>query len=223
MKAPHFILALLTVLASALPLSAADVVGVITGVDLDKKEVSIEGRGRARGKMLTLVLDADTQVLFGKQAATASDLVNGRRVNVEYEDRDGKQVARVLHVHGPKPTASAVPTDKGALTGILRRVALTDREIVVIGPGEKGKETETTVAVPETARIMKGGKAVSLEALKEDDPISVAAEKRDGRLTATTIQVGPGGPAEKATVVPRIRIALKVIDAVLQQLEKPER
>ena len=176
MKAPRFTCTLLIVLASALPLSAADVVGVITGVDLDKKEVLIEGRGRARGKTLTLVLDADTQILFGKRAATAADLASGRRVNVEYEDRDGKQVARVLHVHGPKPTVAVVPADKGALTGIVRRVALTDREIVVIGPGAKGKETETTVAVPEAARILKDGKAVALESLKEEDLVSVVAE-----------------------------------------------
>ena len=38
MKAPCFTFTTLLVLASALPLSAADVVGVITGVDLDKKE-----------------------------------------------------------------------------------------------------------------------------------------------------------------------------------------
>ena len=218
----RLVLTLLAGLACALPLSAAEMLGVVTRIDLEKKELALDGRGAARGKTLTLVVAEDTRVLFGKQAGAPTDLAAGKLVRVEYETRDSQQVAVVIHALGVKPkTAStpAVPADKGAIAGVLRRVALTDREVIVIGPGEKGKETETTVAVPESARITKGGKAVTLEALKEDDQVSIVAEKRDGRMTASAIQVGAVA-VEKSNVVPRLRLAIKFADYLLQKMEK---
>ena len=56
--------------------------------------------------------------------------------------------AAELRVVAASPAAN-VPANADAVTGVLRRVAYSDREVVVIGPGPKGTETETTVAVPE--------------------------------------------------------------------------
>ncbi len=220
MKASRSVLAVLAGLVFSVPLFAEDFVGVITKMDPDKKELLLEGRLASRGRALTLVFDGDTQVMFGKQPGTPAELPIGKIVRVVYETRDSQQVARSIRVNGLRPNKPAAPSsDKGStITGILRRVALTDSEVVVIGPGAKGNDTETTVAVPQTARIMKGGKAITLESLKEDDQVSIVAEQRDGRLTATAIQVGP---APSSDIVPKLRIAIKIADMLLQKMEKP--
>jgi hypothetical protein len=220
MSATRSALALLFGFVVTVPASAAEIVGVIARVDPAKNELLVEGRGRSRGEAVTLVCDGDTQVLFGKQTAVLADVPVGRRAHVTYETRDNRMMARVVRVNGPKPKAAAPAPDKGAITGVLRRVALTDREVVVIGPGPMGKETETTVAVPETARIMKGGKAATLESLKEDDPVSIVAEKRDGRLTATVVQVGP--PA-KSDTIEKLRLAIKIADFLLERMQKSDK
>jgi len=213
--------ALLSGLLFSFPVSAAEVVGIVARVDLEKKELLLDGRGAARGEALMFVVDNDTQVLFGKRAASLADVPFGRRVHVLYEVRDSRRVARIVRVNGPKPTAPATPADKGAITGVLRRVALTDREVVVIGPGSMGKETETTVAVPEAARIAKDGKAATLEMLKENDMVRIVAEMRDGKLTAIEIQVG-AATAKKSDLVPKIRLGLQIADLLLKQMEKRE-
>ncbi len=217
MSATRPALALLFGFAFALPASAGEFVGMIARTDPVKNELVVDGRGKSRGEALTFVVDGDTQILFGKQPAAVTDVPVGRRVHVIYETRDNRMMARVVRVNGPKPKAATASTDKGAITGVLRRVALTDREVVVIGPGPMGKETETTVAVPETARIMKGGKAATLESLKEDDPVSIVAEKRDGRLTATVVQVGP---PEKSDAIEKLRLGIKIADFLLERMQK---
>ena len=220
MRFTHPFLTALCGLLFSLPASAAEIVGVIARVDPGKSQVVVDGRGKGRGEAMTFVVDADTQVLFGKLPASLADVPVGRRVHVAYEMRDNHMTARVIRVNGAKPKTAIPSADSGAITGVLRRVALTDREVVVIGPGAMGKETETTVAVPETARIMKGGKAVTLDSLKEDDAVSVVAEKRDGRLTATLIQVGP---PDKSNAIEKIRLGIKIADALLQQLQKSDK
>jgi hypothetical protein len=221
MKTTRPLLAVLAGLLFSLPASAAEVTGVVARTDPEKKELLLEGRRAARGQALTFALDGETQILFGRQPGAPMDLAVGQRVRVVYETRDDRQVARIIHVAGARPRAAAAPADTGTIIGVLRRVALTDREVVIIGPGPKGPMTETTVAVPESARIMKEGKPVTLEALKEDDPVRVRAEMRDSRLTATAIEVGPGAAAESSDVVPRLRLALKLADYFLKQMEKP--
>jgi hypothetical protein len=215
---------LITVLGITQAAPCAEIRGRIGKVDLDKKELVFEPLGR-RVMPLTLALDKDTQVLFGKQVATPDDLPVGRRAQVEYEERDGRLVAQVIHVNGARPArpaAPAAPMGEG-LAGVLQRVALTDREIVVIGPGAKGPETETTILVPEAAKIARGDKAVAFDALKEGESVLVQTEKRDGRLAAVSIQVGPGGAApmnEKCDPIPRIRRILKIVDQVLEEIER---
>jgi hypothetical protein len=125
---------------------------------------------------------------------------------------------------------AAVPnaaTAGDSVTGVLQRVARADREIVVVGPGSKGPETETTVAVPEAAKVAKEGKPSSLEELKEGDAVAVRVERRDGKLTAVEVQAGPGAalpaattPApERGRMIPRLRQALRLTDEVLRHLD----
>jgi hypothetical protein len=209
---------------------AAEAQGVITRIDPEKKEIVIEGRGADRAQEFTCVFDGDTKVLFPRQAGTIGDLRTGRQVAIVYETRDSQNVARFIHVRGPKPILGnraptptpAVPmaNEPGVTAGVLRRVGVTDREIVVIGPGASGRETESTIAVPENARITRDGKVVTLDALRENDSVRVRAEKRENSLVATEIQVGAAAAAPKSDVIPKLRLGLKIADAILQQMEK---
>ena len=230
MTTHHYALALTAGLMLAAAAPAAEVRGVVTRIDPDKKELILDGRGiGVRGAVLVFTLPDQTPVLFGDQPGAVSDLGVGRRVRVEYEVNDGRQVAQVIHVlGGPRPAAAAppvltAPAGGDALTGVLRRVGYSDSEVTVVGPGPKGAETETTVAVPESARIVKDGKDTTLDDLKEGDSATVQVEKKDGRPVAASIQVGPGGaaPAEKPSsrVIPKLRLLLQIADQVLQGME----
>ena len=143
-------------LAAAAP---ADVMrGVITHVDLDKKQLDLEGRGRgARNVRVTFALSDKTQVLFADQAGALADLEAGRRVRIEFDGKD--YAAEIIRVIGRRPAEASVPdvppvppvpTDGDGLTGLLRRVGYSDREVVLVGPGANGAETETTVEAPPT-------------------------------------------------------------------------
>jgi hypothetical protein len=233
MKTNPFALGLVLGVA-ALPAVAAPVApevrGVISRVDLDKMELQLEGRGLGvRGMPLTFTLDKDTQVLFGKDAGALSDLAVGRRARIAAEQQEGRSLAKVIHVVGARPAAPATRPDGNAVTGVLQRVAQTDREIVVIGPGARGPETETTISVPEAAKILNGDKAMPFEELKEGVKVTVQVEKRDGRLVAVTVQAGAGAaaPAGQSNVIPRLRMLLWLADQVLDRIEKerkePER
>jgi hypothetical protein len=91
----------------------------------------------------------------------------------------------------------------------------------VIGPGAKGPETETTIAVPETVRVLRDGKAIPFDELKEGEAVTVVVEKRDGRLTATLLQTGMAVTAAKeSNIVPKLRLVLRIADGILQQMEK---
>lgn len=226
-----YVLALTAGLTLAAAAPAAEVRGVVSRVDMDKKELVLEGRGLGvRGAVLVFTLPDQTPVLFGDQPVVLSDLEVGRRVRVQYDVDDGRQIARTIHVlGGPKPAGTpapiaAPPATGDALTGVLRHVGYSDREVTVIGPSPKGAATETTVAVPESARIVKDGKEATLNDLKEGDTATVRVENKDGRPAAASILVGPGGAAgqaakPKADVVPKLRLLLKIADQMLQGME----
>jgi hypothetical protein len=217
-------LALLTILALVLTSFGAEVRGRIARVDLEKNVIVLEPLLLRRGEPMSLALDKDTQVLFGRQAGTSADLSEGRRARVEYELRDGRLIARAVHVVGAAPTRRAMTLPPGeGLAGVLRRVALTDREIVIIGPGATGPETETTVAVPEGTKIFKDGKPVAFDDLKENDTVRAQVENRDGKLTAVLIQAGPVAVAvtsQRQDLLPKIRGVLQMLDKILEQMEK---
>jgi hypothetical protein len=98
-------------------------------------------------------------------------------------------------------------------------VALTDRELVIISPGR-----ETTVTVPEDAKISKDQKSLLFDDLKEGEQVIVQTEKRDGQLIARSVQVGPAAPVPAAPreerKIERFRQVLKTLDNYLQMLER---
>jgi hypothetical protein len=81
------------------------------------------------------------------------------------------------------------------------------------------------VSVPEGTPITRGGKKVGLETLQEGDPVTVQVARKEGRVVARTITVGPPGPAAAAplprdSVIPRVRLALKLVEQILGQMDK---
>src|SRR5262245_55408808 len=97
----------LTTLVFGLPASAADIRGIITRIDPDKKELVLEGRSRgARGLALSFKVEAETQVLFGQQRGQLRELSPGKRAQVFYELREGRRVATLITVAGPRAAAS---------------------------------------------------------------------------------------------------------------------
>jgi hypothetical protein len=217
--------------------SAEEARGRILKIDPDKKELRVEGVGPWRGMVLDLKIDPKTQIIVGGQPATLDDLAASRRVRVVFEQRDGKAVARVVRSLGlvrlmqppPQPAqpGPAVPLKEGeGVAGTLQRVALTDREVVVIGPGAKGLQTETTIAVPEGTAITRDGKKITLDDLKEGETVTVRTESRKGRLTALSIQSGKIAATEapamppRRDLIPRLRQALKLADELLREMQE---
>jgi len=229
-------LAPLVVLALGLTAWAEDIRGVISKVDAKRGDVVLEGRGRhGRGLVINFDVEKDTRILFGREPGDVSDLQPGDHVRLYYETRDGRRVAMLIKVHGARPksaaaaAAPAAPSDPNTVTGSLARVALTDREIVVISPGAKGgEEKETTIQVPEKVPITEGKKALKLDDLKEGQGVSVKTEKKDGKLAAVSIQVGGAAAPAAAPQSPRqarierLRQLLKLADQLLQQRMEQE-
>jgi hypothetical protein len=221
---------LLAGLAFVTPTSAAEARGRIVQINAEENELQLEARGPWRGTVLDLTLGPKTQIFIGGRPGTRSDLAVGRRVRVVFEQREGKSIARVIRSLGVRSTdtqavPAAVPSKEGeGVAGTLQRVALTDREVVVIGPGAKGPRTETTIAVPEKTPITRDGKPAAFEALKEGESVIVKTQSQKGQLSATSIQVGPAqaaapAPPARRALIPRLRQALKLADAVLRQME----
>jgi hypothetical protein len=202
--------------------SAEEVRGVITKVDPDKQEVVLQVRGKGiRGLPMAFRLEEQTQILLGRQSVHLADLRPGARARILYENRDGWRVALAITAHGsPSRPAGAALLDPTAITGVLQRVALTDREIVIIGPGPSGPETETTLVVPEGIKITKDNQPVRFEDLKEGQHVAVRTEKRDGKVVAASIQIGAAALAapEKNDRIEKLRQLLKLADFFLQQM-----
>jgi Cu/Ag efflux protein CusF len=212
--------------------SADEARGRIAQIDPDKKALRLEMRRPQRSSVLDLKIDAKTQIFIGGQPAKLNDLVPGRRIRVVFEMRDGKPTAQVirsfaLNLALPQPAAPqpAAPKQGEGVAGTLQRVASTDREIVVIGPGAKGADTETTIAVPEEAAITRDGKKITLDDLKEGETVTVKTESQKGKLTALSIQVGQAAPAKpnappRRNLIPRLRQALQRADDLLREMEE---
>jgi hypothetical protein len=221
-------------LIACVPAFAGDIRGVIVRVDLDRHEVQVEGRGLGkRGLGMTFTLGKDTQVLFGREAGDLSDLNPGRRVRVVY---DGPRAVTVEVIglrrargsdgkpSGPVP-APGPKEDANTVAGMLQRVSYAEREVVVIGPGSQGPETETIVSVPKGTRVLKDGKPIAFEDLKDNQPVTIQTEKRDGKLLAKSIQVGQGVAAmappasEPRPRLARLRRLLQIADRILEMAE----
>ncbi|HWG45699.1 MAG TPA: hypothetical protein VN688_23260 [Gemmataceae bacterium] len=237
MTALRFALGLATGLVLVAAASADEARGLIVRIDPDKKMLQLEGRGPWRGTLFDLKVDPKTQILIGGQPAALTDLAPGRRIRVVFEPRDGKPVAQVIRAFGlglmqPRlgqslPANLPPPRKAGdGMVGTLQRVALTDREIVLIGPGAKGPRTESTIAVPESTAITKDGKNIAFDTLKEGETATVTTEMRKGRLIAKSIQVGEAAAAARPAalpprreIIPRLRQALKLADELLREME----
>ena len=97
MQRKRYLLVLAAGLALTGAASAVEVRGVIAKVDADKKELVLDGNGKDRGKTFTFPLTDDTRILLGSKAGTAADLAPGKRVRVDFEERDGKRTNVVIH------------------------------------------------------------------------------------------------------------------------------
>src|SRR5437660_1247845 len=161
MRSKSCILALFTTLLLGLTATAAEIRGVIIKADAAKNQLTIEGRGLGvRGVIVTFQLDQGTQIQVGRKPATVADLALGKRVRVVYDFQGDQRLALLITVQGgpPTPAPPAVPAGDNAnsVSGTLRRVSFTEREIVVIRPTTSGgAEVETTVSVPDDAKITK--------------------------------------------------------------------
>jgi hypothetical protein len=227
------ILALLVLVLGALPAAADEIRGILVRVDLERHEVQIEGRGIGkRGLAMTFNIGKDTQIFFGREMGEPSDLVPGKRVRVVVDGPRAVSV-QVLGLRRPRaevrpgggePTPAPMP-EANTVTGMLRRVSYAEREVVVIGPGAKGPETETIVSVPKDVRVIQNGKPIAFDDLKDGQAASIQTEKRDGKLLAKSIQVGTGvtavAPAmpEPGTRLARLRRVLQMVDRILEMAE----
>jgi hypothetical protein len=211
---------------------AEEVRGIVIKADAEKNELVIEGRGRGvRGVPLRFRLDKETQILAGRKPATMADLITGKRVRVVYEEQQGQRKALLLtlpaislNLAGPAPTLP-VATDPDAIAGVLRRVAFTDREIVVISSGSRAEaEREITLPISEDVKVSRDQKAIRFDDLKEGESVLIHTEKRDGQLLAKSIQVGAqaGGPApaKDDRKIDRLRQVLKMLDGYLQMMDR---
>jgi hypothetical protein len=199
--------------------------GVVTSLDLDKKELVLEGRGIGkRGKSFTFVLGKDLAVTWGDMAAGAADVCAGQNIRITYESKDGDSVAVQIQIQGRRPAAKP-KVDGDRVTGLLRRVGLTDREIVVASPGPGNKETYTTLPVADDAKIMRDGKEIAFDDLKEEERVSVKVEVRKEKKVAVVIEVGVPGKAMEAkpdepSKLAKVRLILKIADTILEGIEK---
>jgi hypothetical protein len=229
--------------------------GRITKVDSAKKEIVVEGRGSARGLGLGFAVTGDTKILFGREPAKFEDLQPGDRVRLHYENRNNQRVAlsitdlsllpRLPAGGNAPPERVPAPAEKSGggktstppmlpantIAGRLARVGLTEKEIVIIGPGAQGtKETETTLLIPGDVKVTKDQKPLKLEELKEGEQVTIRTEKRDGHLVAAEIQTGgttsaampPPAPPSNLRIE-KIRQALKIADWFLQQMEEQQK
>ena len=231
MTALRFTLSLATGLVLVAAVSADEARGRIVQIDSDKNVIRLETRRPRRGvAVLDVKIDAKTQILIAGQPATLNDLAPNRRIRVVFEQRDGKAVAQVIRSLGlmaPPPAGRplAPPKDGEGVAGTLQRVGLADREIILIGPGPKGPETETTIGVPEKTAITRDGKKIALDDLKEGEAVVVKTESDKGKLKAVSIQAGqavagakPAAPPRR-DLIPRLRQALKMADELLREME----
>lgn len=218
--------ALVLTLAWSASAAAAEVRGVVVRVDLSRNELQIEGRGLGkRGLALSFALGKDTRVRFGREDGALTELTPGRRVRITFDMKGDSRRALEVRVLGirPIPRNQAMPgaSDKDSVAGVLQRVSYAERELVLIGPGAQGPETETIIAVPKDVRVTQDGKVIPFDELKDGRQAVVRTARRGGQLLARSIQVGAALPeeAERGNRLARLRRLLKIADQVLEMAE----
>lgn len=246
MTAHRFSLALATGLLFVTATAAEEVRGRIIRIDPDKKEIRLATLRPQRGGILDVKIDAKTEILIGGQPATLKDLAPNRLVRIVFQRRDGQAVAQGIRAFGllaltappqgrggergqPAAPPAAPLKDGEGVAGTLQRISAVESEIVVVGNGPKGANTETTVAVADKTAILRDGKKIALDDLKEGETVTVKTESHKGKLTAVSIQTGqmatttptaqPAG-SQRRDLVPRLRQALKMADELLREMEE---
>jgi hypothetical protein len=236
MLANRFVLATVALFGLASVSSADQVRGVVVKVDSEAGQITIEARGAGvRGATFTFTLGKDAKILLGQQAVPLKDVPVGKRAQITFETKDGKRVAVFVHVNnllgnlnnlmpndaGDRAGANAPNNDPNALTGKLRRVAYTDREIVLAIPGAGDKESYVSLPVAKDAKITRDDQAIKFDDLKEEESAVVRTEMRDGKRVATAVMVGKVTMEKpEDSKITRLRQILKIVDAILEQAEK---
>jgi hypothetical protein len=220
--------------------------GTISRIDPERRQIVVVVNGRGVHHLpMTFDLDENFQITAGNQAARITDLRTGQRARIYYEIRAGRRVALGITVRGRlgdidlggalggilggaapgkngEPPLATEPEDANAIRGVLQRVAITDREIVTVGPNSKGEgEVETTISVPQSAPITRDGQSIKFEDLKEGQSVTVHTDSKNGKIVAKDVQLGsqpprPAGTA-KSDRIEKIRRFLKLVDALLEQ------
>jgi Cu/Ag efflux protein CusF len=194
--------------------------GVITKVDLDKKEVEVRGKGRgARKGSMTFILGNDTQVTVGKKDGSLKNLKVGRRVRVEYEAQDNQRVITAIRVKGGKGAREDRP-----ILGKLQRVSPQQRKITVLGRNAQGeKRTEITLDLPPDVKVTRAGNPIKLSDLKEGAFVRVVRQARAGKNVATAIQViDPDAVISRAReTMSKADFYLKMAEWYLKSVQKP--
>jgi hypothetical protein len=228
MFTPKMIFSCLILVLSVNTLSAEEIRGVITKADATRKTFTVEERGKGRrNQVLTLSVDSDTDIRRGKEAVKIEDLVVGKRVRVLYEQRKDDRLA--IRVTMPasltNPGQATVLGDPSAFAGLLRRVAYTEPEVVVIGLDKT--EKETVVLVPEEVKVTRLGKPIAYDDVQEGETAIVKTEKKERRLYAKEISIGTAESAQSTRrpeqPIEKVRQILKFLDAALQQLEEKQK
>ena len=220
MNAKRLLLALSVSLLCSLAASAAEIRGVVVKVQPDKKEFTLERGLGLRRTQFTFSTTAETKILLGDQPGSLNDLGPGKRVRVVYEVRDNTSFAQLVVANGGLLPPANRASEKGnnGNAGVLRRIAVTDREIVVVTKGAQG-ETETTYAIPEGLKIQRGDKVITLEDLKEGERVNVQVEKKDGKSVVVGVQVVLG-QEEGESRIKKIRTLLQMVDQFLEMAER---
>ncbi len=171
--------------------------GEIREIDPKKRLLQVEARnGRFRRQVITIHVPTKTQIEFGilrPEAGQFADLQTGRRARFILIEEKNQLQAISIRVIGRRPVrASKSIAGENVVSGMLQRVALTDREIVVIGPGKDGPETETVLAVPENVKVIVDGKAIPYAKLRDGQTAKIRTFTKQGKRWAQTVLVGEG-------------------------------
>lgn len=242
-----FLAAMVCLLTSSTFAPADQVRGVVTKVDPQTGQIVIEARGiGVRGTVLTFTLGKDAPVTFiGNKPADLKDIPVGKNVQISYETQDGKRIALGVRITALKPGelgaglggnllpsiggGAAPKMEAAGLTGKLRRVAYTEREIV-LAMGSGDNETYVSLPVADDAKITRDDKAIKFDDLKEDEVAVVTTAMKDNRKVAVAVQTGKVSAApvaaaagDETSTVTRIRQILKIADVILELAEKNEK
>jgi hypothetical protein len=218
MRAKQILFSVLGIGLLASAVSAAEINGVIAKFDPDKKELLVEGRGKARGLTFRFALTGDTRILFGSKPGAVADLLADKRVRVAYDEQAGNQIAVVIHCQYAQPRARIEQKTGEGLAGNVKLINRTEREIVIVGPGNG----ETTLSLPENVKIDRDGKQITIDELKEGEGAQAEADQQDGKWVARALHIGATSapaPAKDDKAARREKV-MKILQAVFQELQR---